>query len=379
MISLSLDSLKRSGRRRDRSLLLRAALGPPAEAEEAFHAWRRRVRTALSDLPPADKALLPLLSSRLPGFGAPADDCDAAMNAYRATWATNHHLASEAAPAIEALQSAGLPVTALKGTVLAFGVYASPGLRPMRDVDLLVPPERSREARRALEKAGFLPVERHADGFLDSIHGIGYRSPSGFEVDLHWHALLERPEGEADRFLATGAAPLRLPDGAVLAPAPEAHLLLVSVHAERWSPVAHRIGIADIVALLGRSSPVRLQETVEAARRLGLLVPFSRALAEAEWASPGCIPSALGGMRREDPPPGERLEALLRRRPPGLLPGLALHWLAHRRSTPGETEGERLRGFPSRMRRVWSVPDGRSLLAEAFQRASGRLSRRAPS
>ena len=364
---------------KSRRLLLRAALAPPGEALRAFGRWRRREAAGLAGLGTAEKGLLPLLSARLPGFGASPEECAAGREAFRETWAANHQLVADAAPAIAALKAAGLPVLVLKGAALAFQAYESPGLRPMRDVDLLVPSEGAGTARAALEGAGWTPTERHGEGFLGSIHGLSYRGPGGFEVDLHWHALLERPLAAADRVLFERAVPLALPGAVALAPAPEAHLLLVSVHSQRWSAVRHLVGIADAVVLLGRSSLPRLLETVTAARRLGLLASYSRALAEAESACPGAVPEALlRELSREAPPPGERVEALLRRRAPGLLQGLALHWFAHRRETEGATGGECLRSFPLRLRRVWGVPPGRSLAAEALRRSSSRLRGRRP-
>jgi Uncharacterised nucleotidyltransferase len=362
--------------RASRRLLLRAAVAAPTVARLAFAAWRRRERGALTGLPEPDRDLVPLLSSRLAELGASGEDIHAGREVFRETWARNQLLASGAAGAIAALQAAGLPVLLLKGTALAFREYASPGLRPMRDVDLLVPNEGARTARLALERAGWRPSERHVEGFLDSIHALAFRGPQGVEVDLHWHALLERPAARLDRLLFEGASWIALPDFQALVPAPEAHLLLVAVHSQRWSASPHVIGVADLVVLLGRSSSPRQVEMAAAARIMGLQPALSRALAAAEAACPGAVPECLRReLQRDKPALPDRLEALLRRRPPGLLSGLTLHGLAYRREAEGD--GKRRRSFAARMRRVWGVPAGRSVLAEALRRATPRVVGRA--
>lgn len=58
------------------------------------------------------------------------------------------------------LGQANIAYAALKGSVLAWHVYANPALRPMRDIDILVSPQRAIDAYDALIAAGF---ERWAD------------------------------------------------------------------------------------------------------------------------------------------------------------------------------------------------------------------------
>ena len=354
--------------------LLRAALAPFPAARLAFQEWRKAGPTSLRDVSPSERSLLPLLSPRITGLTESREERDAANEAFREAWARNLSLVSAAGPAVAALGDAGIPVLLLKGAALAFGDYASPGLRPMNDVDLLVPAAAAAGARRALESAGFRPSERHVEGFLESIHGLAFRGPDGLEVDLHWHTLLERPSRAADDLMFEEAVPLRVPGISALAPSPEAHLLLVAVHAQRWSAVPHFVGFADAFVLLGRCRPGRLVSMVAAARELGLLTPLARTLSVVESALPGTLPAALSAaIEREDPPLVDRLESFLRRRPHGLLSGLTLHWLAHRGAAPESTAGERLISFPARMRYVWGLGSRGSLAGEALRRASSRI------
>jgi hypothetical protein len=56
---------------------------------------------------------------------------------------------------LTAFQSAGIEALVLKGAALAHLVYPEPGLRPMRDLDLLVSPSQARPAQTLLGELGF--------------------------------------------------------------------------------------------------------------------------------------------------------------------------------------------------------------------------------
>ena len=56
---------------------------------------------------------------------------------------------------LDAFQVAGIPILVLKGAALAYLVYPEPGLRPMRDVDVLVSPAQVRQAQTLLGELGF--------------------------------------------------------------------------------------------------------------------------------------------------------------------------------------------------------------------------------
>jgi hypothetical protein len=56
---------------------------------------------------------------------------------------------------LDAFLDEEIPVLVLKGAALAHVVYPSPGLRPMRDIDLLVPRDRARQAQSLLVSLGY--------------------------------------------------------------------------------------------------------------------------------------------------------------------------------------------------------------------------------
>lgn len=80
---------------------------------------------------------------------------------------------------LDVLEAAGIPALILKGAALAHLVYPSPYLRPMRDVDLLVPADRADEAWRLLRASGFSPTgpdpgrrHHHLQSLVASMDGV---------------------------------------------------------------------------------------------------------------------------------------------------------------------------------------------------------------
>ena len=100
--------------------------------------------------------------------------------------------------ALERLGGAGIPVVALKGVALAWRHYPEPGLRPMRDLDLLVPEARARQAIALLHDAGFVPVATDAATLAEAFE-YGHDLPAqrhaelGVTIELH-HRLTDPPQ-----------------------------------------------------------------------------------------------------------------------------------------------------------------------------------------
>ena len=103
--------------------------------------------------------LAPLLYRRIGSTGAqhtaPAHDWGRLRTLYLRSLARNLKIFHELKNVLRLLTDAGIPVIALKGAYLAVGVYGDIALRPMGDVDLLVPKNRLAPARKALVDGGY--------------------------------------------------------------------------------------------------------------------------------------------------------------------------------------------------------------------------------
>jgi hypothetical protein len=95
---------------------------------------------------------------------------------------------------LSALAQAGIPVLVLKGAALARLVYANPLLRPMHDVDLLVPATEARRAWDVLHCLGFSPSGQAVGASHHHLRGMS-RTIDGatLTIELHTELLARTP------------------------------------------------------------------------------------------------------------------------------------------------------------------------------------------
>ncbi|HEY0154597.1 MAG TPA: nucleotidyltransferase family protein [Longimicrobium sp.] len=133
----------------------------------------------------------PMLFAAVQDAGiAPAGTPWVPLAGYARDAATRYLLARVEQGRIEAaLGAAGIEWVWLKGYALAHTVYPRPALRPMKDLDLLVPPERCDDAERAVLALGYRPAAdaplMFRGGGRVSHHLPTLRSPSGLLVEMH--------------------------------------------------------------------------------------------------------------------------------------------------------------------------------------------------
>lgn len=131
------------------------------------------------------------------------------------------------------LADAGIKAVWLKGAALSHTVYADPAMRPMTDIDVLVP---LAQARRALalvtdvtgQEPASLPLEQ-------AIHAVFNVGPAGLiKMELHW-SLIDIPRSRRTPDVAwflSQTAPFKLGSQKHLTLQPEAHLLYLCAHAQ---------------------------------------------------------------------------------------------------------------------------------------------------
>lgn len=182
--------------------------------------------------------LEPMLYDRLAGspvFGAiPPGVRDRLRAAHRKHALRNLAIFRELATVTRILDAVDIPSIALKGAFLARFAYLEPGLRPMRDLDLLLRPDQTVQAFELLKEHGYRPV---FDGspeayFADRIHLPPLRGAGGVTVELHHR--LTPPDMAANGFEEKlWARSIRKPLGGreVAFPCAEDMLLHLCIHA----------------------------------------------------------------------------------------------------------------------------------------------------
>ncbi|MBN1201876.1 MAG: nucleotidyltransferase family protein [Anaerolineae bacterium] len=137
-----------------------------------------------------------------------------------------------------ALAAANIPALWLKGIALAHMIYPQPTLRPMSDLDVLIPYEQRRDALAVVEGLGYQHPDPHkvVSGFDDSqMHHYVLIGGGNIIIELH-HQLASRdvmPDPAQTAWFWTQTQPLTVenagPDS-FLTLTPTAHLLHLCTH-----------------------------------------------------------------------------------------------------------------------------------------------------
>ena len=184
--------------------------------------------------------------------------------AYRATWFRNQIGFDRAAAALRALHEAGIRTMLLKGAALTLAHYRDPGVRPMDDIDVLVPPDDHAHACAVLERAGWTILPETAVGF--DPHATTLSNRDGWRLDLHRFALAQPV---ADDAFWAASLEIELPGVPTRTPCAADEFFHVVLHGARWSVIPPVRWIADAV-MVERTSETGIdweRVTAEAIRR----------------------------------------------------------------------------------------------------------------
>ncbi len=151
-----------------------------------------------------------------------------------------------------------MPTLLVKGAGLSLTAYASPWIRPMSDIDLLVRPARLEELARLLEANGFRRVVDPARPRTTALLELIMLAPKPLpDIAIELHGSLDKiaPRDLAVETLWERGFPHGV--GLMRAPSLEDHLVLVAIHLAN-DEFAHALGLADIDALLRAGANVDL-------------------------------------------------------------------------------------------------------------------------
>lgn len=207
------------------------------------------------------------------------------------------------------------PVILLKGAAALVDLHRDPGVRPMKDLDLLAPGPAADEVSRTLEALGWDGRIRGSEDRRDRELGRAVLRRGPLEIEVHrrltWALVSLDPSGMAAR-----SRPCRLEGLRV--PAPEDVLLYGAVHwVNHWRSQSYALWPWELAEGLRRNPPdwgVLQAET----RRHGLEACLHRVLEELRgWGAP--VPAL--DLR---PPPLLRFALWAARGRPGLESGLLM-------------------------------------------------------
>jgi hypothetical protein len=269
---------------RAQELLLEVALLPrESDARAAWEALRRDLD--IDNLEEGSYALLPLVYRRLQELKISDPLVPRLRGIHRKTWITNQLSLSTLTRGLLELSAAGIGPMVVNDASMAFRTYPETSLRPVTDVELVVPANDSRTAARVLEDAGWHTQTRASPELaIGSNTGLRLEAPdlSGTLV-LKTHpvagaAVAGFPWAEsATRDLWERAVVADVDGIRMRAPAPADELLYACTNGARGRPWSTIQWVADATMIV-RGREVDWERVVSAARRQGLVLPLRDAV-----------------------------------------------------------------------------------------------------
>ena len=232
---------------------------------------------------------------------------------YYGTSAQNAMLLDELQRVVKALNVAGIRVLVIKGADLAQTLYPEVGLRPMADLDLLIPKQSFEQARAVVEQGlGYMQEEKEAVGDIKGVVGyhVDLKGGTGGLIDLELHWTLVTSEEswyavpaawfweQSQPFVEIGGTA-----GEARRLTNEANLLYLSAHAVLQHGVRQSllIWLYDLHALVTKyGQEIDWEWLMEEAMRLGWAPALIRGLRESRERFGTRLPEAVAATMHEE-------------------------------------------------------------------------------
>ena len=239
--------------------------------EEAFgDAWNRwAASTPVQGISTALGRLLPLAAPALHRQRIQGDLAAEATRRYRQGKARNMLFRAELDRQLLRMAEAGIPVLLLKGAMLISDDSFDLGLRPMSDLDFMVPPDLLLRARDLLIADGW-----RAHSYFGSIdpkftQGIRFGNPRDIYIDLHCHPIHQAGRAGLDDRLWDRSEPIPSNRQGVRRLGLEHQAIHLMAHGLLWSdPPAFR-WVPDLMTVLKRADrPLDFHRLMQEAQAL---------------------------------------------------------------------------------------------------------------
>jgi hypothetical protein len=371
------------------TLLLQATLWQGEKARDAWQQWHSQID--IENLDEGSTRLLPLLLHNLKEQGIETPLAIRFKSVQRYAWYRNQMMMGRAAKLLRAFEEAGIKTMILKGAPLILLHYKDYGLRPMNDLDVLVPTEQSGRALELLDEWGWDPdIEEHLEGsdeFLTFRHAHAFRNADNQSLDLHRHLLGQCCWDGADDEFWDGAITVELQGMKTLALNPTDQLIHVCLHGLQWQSVSPLRWVPDAIMVLhaaekAQEPHLRMDwqrlEKIAASHRMQL--PLRDGLIFLRDHLNADIPNetitALGRMKSTR---AELMEYSASQRPPHSFGPYLKLWLRYRSFLRWEHKSGKLAalvGFPRYLQHTWELEHGWQVPIAAGQKSLRQLRQR---
>ena len=230
--------------------------------------------------------LLPLLYRNLSSLGIIDPDMKIYQGVQRKTWAKNHLVLHEIWGILQKFQDAGIKAMLLKGSVMTTLYYKDYGLRPMEDVDVLVPIEKAMESMQILLKLGwkfkkdiYTFVPEINEKILNYSKEKTFINPNGLLIDLHWHLMDECTYENGDNDFWTASVPVQINENLVVYTlSPTGQLLHIIVHGMRSNPHPLMRWVSDAILIMNPEQELDWERLIWQAESRRIILPIKNGL-----------------------------------------------------------------------------------------------------
>jgi hypothetical protein len=284
------------------------------------------------------------------------------------------------APVLAAFYRAGISTLLLKGAALTLLHYQDFGLRPMQDLDILVPEKRALDAVALLEEQGWsrgtLAAVKLGNFFLSYRQSADFTRQAQERLDLHWHVLFQASHREADQLFWEASVPIEFERIATRALCPTDQLLHACVHGVAWNDIPPLRWVADACCVI-ESSVIDWQRLLRMAAKCQVVPPLRDAMRYLVNTVGAPIPQEVVQKLESMPvSPTEQLEYqfyLKQLGTPGMRQTVQALYPQYRRTMQGKSWFTRVVGIPLFLQHYWNLDRPWQAIPRAFSYGIKRM------
>jgi hypothetical protein len=219
----------------------------------AFHDWRR-LTDFETDIESATFRLLPLLYHNLHNHGFQDPLMPRLKGIYRNSWSKNQLLFFHAGKIVQFFNDHRIRTLLMKGIPYSLLYYRNHGVRPMSDIDLLIPKTQCLSAIELLRNSGWKLHEPQFLSFtLQYGRSVTFSDEENRELDLHWHPIFESHGDITETDFWDSSVPLEVSGVQTRTFCLTDHLFHTIVHGLRYNPEPPLRWIADAWYMIVKS------------------------------------------------------------------------------------------------------------------------------
>ncbi len=342
--------------------LLKASLLNGEEAAKAYEKWKQV--SDIENLNHGEARLLPLLSQNLQSLKIKDELTEKIKGMHRHAFLSTSRRVHQSLPVFRTLNEKGIRFIALKGLAMNLAVYSCLSLRPMEDIDFLVPKSRIADVIDLLKEMGYqtYPPTTVLPFYFDYHHSIGFINQDRHIIDVHATISDECcSDGDAHPFhqlyetIEYLEIPFRVPQKTEL-------LFHTIIHGMRWNPTLPLRWAADASAILD-SSAIDWERMLKYAKEYRVVLPFLEGLTFLKEELDQPVPDHLLNTLASLPVSSSEVREYRFHQSEynGAIASMVHHWDRYRHLGYKES-------FPAFCRRSWGIEHSWQFPLEAFKK-----------